>query len=156
MSAEGADALRFERWLAHPPERVFAAFTTAEAVSDWLSPSPEIAPLVECWHLASEGEYRIAYAMPGEAHHVLTGRFLRVDPPHSLSMTWQWQEPDEHAGIETHVAITITAEGAGSLLLIEHRRLTGAAMPERHSAGWAGALDRLATFLDHPERELHP
>ena len=148
-----SDAVLLERQLCHAPERVFAAFTSAKAVAAWLSPAPEIAPDVRQWDFRREGEYIIAYPLPGAASLVLFGTFLRIEPPAFLSMTWQWREPDPHAGVLSHVAITIARTDTGSALQINHTRLESAGMPERHGDGWVGALQRLDQFLTTSQQD---
>ena len=149
-----ASSIRVEREFAHSPERVFAAFSTARAVAAWMSPAPQIAPAVRQWDFQREGRYRIEYGLPDDQTLALFGTFLRIEPPAALSMTWQWQEPDPHAGILSHVAIAISPFAGGSRLLIEHSRLDGEGMPDRHNAGWLGALHRLDDFLLQSEGDI--
>jgi len=143
--------VRLQRRFPHAIERVFAAFSTAEAIASWLSPADEITLIVERFHFAVEGAYLFHYLDPNGSRVSLTGRFLTIDPPCRLSMTWQWLPPDVHAGIESVVLVTLAQEDDGCLLTVLHERLRGVDMPARHAAGWAGALTRLSHYLIESE-----
>ncbi|WP_109809416.1 SRPBCC family protein [Sphingosinithalassobacter portus] len=148
MSPADTDCVVITRHFAHPPEQVFAAFASAEAISRWLAPHDSIALIVEVFQFATEGAYRFCYAIPdaGELH--LEGRFLTIDRPRRLSFSWCWLPPDIHAGIESLVEIDFAPTPKGTQLSLRHSRLDEAQMAERHSQGWAGALGRLERLLE--------
>jgi uncharacterized protein YndB with AHSA1/START domain len=75
------------------------------------------------------------------------GAFLEIVPPTGLAFTWIIEPPDEHAGIDSEVRVSIAGGPGGSTLTIVHERLDRAGAPERHTAGWLGALDRLESML---------
>ena len=54
-------AAEVRRRFSAPPEQMFAAFTTAESVSQWLTPSPDIALTVLQFDSRVGGLYRFAY-----------------------------------------------------------------------------------------------
>ena len=58
------------------------------------------------------------------------------------------EPPDEHAGIESEVTVTITPADGGTELLIRHEKLTRPGAVLRHAEGWRGAVDQLAALLD--------
>jgi uncharacterized protein YndB with AHSA1/START domain len=140
-------AVRLQRRYPHAAEKVFAAFASADAIARWLSPADDIVLRVERFQFAVEGAYLFHYHDSSGAVASLAGQFLTIDPPHRLSMSWRWLPPDIHADIESIVLVTIVDAEGGSLLTVEHERLTGQAMPARHAAGWTGALARLDQFL---------
>ncbi|MEZ0472927.1 SRPBCC family protein [Luteimonas salinilitoris] len=53
------------------------------------------------------------------------------------------EPPDEHAGLQSEVTVTITPGGDGAELRIRHKNLTLPGAAKRHAEGWQGALDRL-------------
>jgi uncharacterized protein YndB with AHSA1/START domain len=128
------------------PEKVFAAFTEARLVGRWLSPSPEITLTLLQFDFRVGGAYRFAYHVPGGETVIVGGVYRAIEPPSKIVFSWVIEAPDEHAGIESEVSVTITRDGAGAELLIRHDKLVRADAVERHAAGWRGALDQLATL----------
>ncbi len=94
------------------------------------------------------GDWRFAYDVPGERTVVVGGVYRVIEPPAKIVFSWVIEPPDEHAGIQSEVTITITPDGAGAELLIRHEKLARIDAVERHAAGWRGALDQLAALLD--------
>lgn len=130
--------LRVERALDAAPERVWAAFTTAEALAAWMWP--------ERWQTTSEvdlrvgGRYRIASSVTGMA---IVGEFVALEAPTRLVQTWQWEgEPEE-----TLVTVTLEPRGTGTALTIVHERFDGAQERDEHLQGWNDCLDRLPGYL---------
>lgn len=136
------------------PERVFAAFAEARLVSRWLSPSPEITLTLLQFDFRIGGAYRFSYGLPGEETVVVGGVYRSIEPPSRIVFSWVIEPPDEHAGIESEVTVTITPYGAGAELLIRHDRLGRIDAVERHGAGWRGALDQLAALSEMQRRSM--
>jgi uncharacterized protein YndB with AHSA1/START domain len=136
------------RWLKAPPATVFAAFADAGLVGRWLSPAPEIRLDVLHFDFRVGGSYRFAYTMPDGQTVRVGGTYRSIDPPSKIVFSWVIEPPDEHAGIDSEVTVTISAERNGTDLHIRHDRLTQAGAVARHTEGWRGALDRLAVLLD--------
>ena len=135
------------RHLAAPPERVFAAFTSAELVAQWLTPAPEVKLTVLELEFREGGRYRFAYDTPEGQRMLVGGIYRKIDAPSRLEFTWLIEPPDVHAGIESLVTVSITPSAGGSDLLILHERFERADANARHAAGWAGALEQLLQLL---------
>jgi uncharacterized protein YndB with AHSA1/START domain len=133
--------------LAASPARVFAAFAEASLVSRWLTPSPDVVLRVVQFDFRVGGAYRFAYDVPGGATMFVNGVYRRIEPPSSLVFSWNIEPPDEHAGVRSEVAVTLTPRGTGTDLLIRHAQLTRPGACERHEAGWRGAMAHLAVLL---------
>jgi uncharacterized protein YndB with AHSA1/START domain len=145
MSDEAVAEVRRRFFAA--PEKVFSAFSQAHLVSRWLSPSPEIALTVLHFDFRVDGVYRFAYHVPGGQTMIVNGVYRSIDPPSTIVFSWNIEPPDEHAGLQSEVTVTITPAGAGAELLIRHQKLTRAGAVERHAEGWRGALDQLTTLI---------
>jgi uncharacterized protein YndB with AHSA1/START domain len=90
------------------------------------------------------GRFRI----DADAAHVAVGEYREVDPPHRLVMTWGWQGDKSVPPGSTLVEITLTPDGAGTLLRLRHTGLPDDEARESHRGGWAlytGRLHRLFT-----------
>jgi uncharacterized protein YndB with AHSA1/START domain len=136
------------RRFAAAPERVFAAFADPELVRRWLTPSPEIALTVLELDFRVGGTYRFAYRVPDGQIMIVGGSYRVIEPPSKIVFSWIIEPPDEHAGIQSEVVITITPDGNGAQLLIRHEQLARIDAVERHAEGWRGALDQLTTLLN--------
>jgi uncharacterized protein YndB with AHSA1/START domain len=136
------------RRLASSPAKVFAAFSDASLVSQWLRPSPEVALTVLRFDFRAGGAYRFAYHVPGRETMHVNGVFHVIDAPSSLVFSWNIEPPDEHAGLESEVTVTLTPDGAGTMLVIRHAQLTTPGSAARHAEGWSGAMDLLIEFLE--------
>lgn len=148
-----ADSTRVEvrRRLAAGPEQVFAAFAEARLVARWLSPSPEIKLTLLQFDFREGGSYRFAYDFPG-GRTIVAGRYRSIEPPSKIVFSWSVEPPDEHAGIDSEVTVTIRRDGTETELVIRHEKLTRAGAAERHDQGWRGALDQLARILEAEEK----
>ena len=135
------------RHLPATPAKVFSAFANAALVSRWLTPSPEIKLSVLEFDFCVGGRYRFAYHVPDAQTMYVGGTYQSIEPPSKIVFSWNVEPPDEHAGLQSVVIVSIVPAGDGSELDIRHERLTQAGSVERHSAGWRGAVDQLGTLL---------
>src|SRR5215472_12236577 len=131
----GTDKTHFEirRRFAATPEKVFAAFAEASYVVRWLTPSPDITLTLLEFNFREGGAYCFAYQLPDGATVIVRGRYRVIEPPSKLTFSWSIDPPDEHAGIESEVTVTITPDGSGTALVIHHEKLTRADAVTRHA-----------------------
>lgn len=117
-------------YIEAPPERVYEYFTRPEAIVSWM------------------GEYALLEPIPGGRFEVdvkgapVRGRFLHLDPPHRLVISWGYSgSPQLPPGAST-VEVRFIAQGTGTLVELEHRDLPAAERPG-HASGWTHYLARL-------------
>jgi uncharacterized protein YndB with AHSA1/START domain len=128
LDREGRSVLRFQRLLAHPPERVWSALLEREDLEAW-HPTPfELDPRKggTITFLASKG----APSMPD-------GQVLAIEAPRLLAYTWGADE----------LWFMLAAHEQGCLLTLEHSfedRFKAA----RDGAGWHLCLCSLGARLD--------
>jgi uncharacterized protein YndB with AHSA1/START domain len=122
--------LVFERVLAHPPELVWSALTSHDALLEW-HPTPFD---IEQW----EGG-RVSYRATPEAPQMPAGTVLACAPPRLLTYTWG----------EDELRWELRAHDAGCLLKLTHSfddRFKAA----RDAAGWHLCLEALERSLVSP------
>ncbi len=117
---DGRPALRFERVLTHPVERVWRAVSVPAELEQWFPAAAEWTPAV--------GEVIEAVGMTGEV--------TEVDPPHRLAWTF--------AG--DHYAFDLTEHDDGCRLVFTHVFDDHSAAAQT-AAGWDAYLSRLAPHL---------
>lgn len=132
------DTLEIRRVLPAPPERVWAWLTDSELRSKWLAagemtlvPGAEFEFVWRNNELAGASRSRPANASDEER---MTGRVLALDPPRSLSITWD---------TDGKVTFTLAPRGEGTLLTIVHTGLGERGALLDVSAGWHTHLDIL-------------
>jgi uncharacterized protein YndB with AHSA1/START domain len=101
------------------------------------------------------GTYRFAYDVPGGQRMVVGGRYSVIEPPRRLVFSWVIEPPDEHAGIDSEVTVSLTPREAGTELLIRHLKFGRADADLRHAQGWQGALDLLEAGLKEGQGNGH-
>jgi uncharacterized protein YndB with AHSA1/START domain len=94
------------------------------------------------------GHYRFAYHMPDGQRMVVGGTYTLIEAPSRIVFTWVIEPPDEHAGIESEVSVTLVAEANATELAITHAKWNRPDARERHAAGWQGALDQLLSHVN--------
>jgi uncharacterized protein YndB with AHSA1/START domain len=133
------NALHYERFIKHPPERVWKALTDSGWLAAWYMPN-DFQPVV-----GHKFQFRTDPA-PG-FDGILYGEVVQVEPPHKLAYTFRggWMPR------ETLVTWTLTPQAEGTLLRLEHTGFTGlkgAALRGIIGSGWKRYLDKLPEALD--------
>ena len=122
VTIDGRPALRFERRLGHPIERVWRAVTEPRELERWFVAAVAWTP--------AEGE---TFEAGGER-----GEITVVDPPHALA--WRW-------GVERY-AFELAPDGTGCVLVFTHLFDPRMGPDYQHAAGWDTYLHRLYAHLD--------
>ena len=143
-------AIRFERLLPGPIERVWSYLVEPEKRRLWLADGPmdlrEGGDMELVWRNSeltrADEEIPERYA-PYAGEHRMKGRVLRVEPPRLLVHSW-----DEDAEVEYRLA----ERGDKVLLTLINRRLPNRATLLGVAGGWHTHLDVLQARLE--EREM--
>ena len=143
--------------VAARPETVFAFFTDPARFVQWMGAQATLDP-------RPGGVCRVAFqptrarvdsivaalgvpagaAPRGQPVGVMSGQFLRVEPPRRLAFTWGWEEePLAVPPRSTLVEVELEPEGDETVVTLTHRRLPPASV-DFHRSGWEHYLDRLA------------
>lgn len=127
------------------PEKVWRAWTDAEAVKKWWGPGRgEPVALAEL-DVRVGGRFRIVFGGADGRAHECAGIYREVVPNRKLVFTWSW--PRTTPERESVVTITFRAVDGGTELDFRHEQLFDEKVRDDHKRGWTGSLDKLERFL---------
>ncbi len=157
-----ATSLQLRRVFPVTPQRLFDAWTSAEALAAWFQPGPGLRTLARL-DLRVGGRYRIemhpaptpveegaaageaAAVTPAGAPYIVEGTYQVIEPPQRLVFTWHWTTSPEAVSL---VSLTFKALGPGETeFVLRHERLADEAARDSHAAGWRGIVNSLAGFV---------
>jgi uncharacterized protein YndB with AHSA1/START domain len=131
MAAEPVAASVF---VEAPPERVYEYFTQPAAIVRWM------------------GEYALLEPRPNGRFNLdlhgtaIRGRFLELEPPHRLLISWGFAGSDHLPPGASTVEVRLISENNGTRVEVEHRDLPDVeAQP--HALGWSRYLGRLGAAV---------
>jgi len=112
----GEGPLRVERWLAAPPERVYAYLTDAALWRRWQGTDAELE--------ARPGR-ELRVFLGGGRDAGARGHFVELVPHARVSFTWEWVNPPPAlAGLgPTLVEVELEPRDGGTLLRLAHSQL---------------------------------
>ena len=128
-----------ERDFAHPPEKLWRALTQPHLMQEWLMRT-DFAP--EVGH---------RFHLTGDWGGALDCEVLEVEPPKSLSYTWNHSHPDPVFALQSVVRFTLTPTPEGTRLQMEQAGFR----PDQKQAfggaraGWGQFLGKLDALLAH-------
>ncbi len=136
--------LRIKRTFDATAERVFRAFTEAEALKRWKAPGDSVVELAEA-DVRVGGRYRVHMRGPDGTAYRLAGEYREVVPSSRLVFTWRWEtDPAEK---ETLVTVDFTAIGERTEIELVHSGFVNEADRDGHGKGWNGCFPKLDRLL---------
>jgi uncharacterized protein YndB with AHSA1/START domain len=122
--------------IAASPETVWTFWTEPRRLAEWWGSDAEVVA-------EPGGLFRVLTENSGP---VMRGTFVELDPPHRLVFTFGWEQnaPGEPlAPGSTRVEVTLTRDGAETVLVLRHFEMPATHAPD-HEKGWSFFLgDRL-------------
>jgi uncharacterized protein YndB with AHSA1/START domain len=146
MSTDDLHTIRVDEFLPHPPEKIWRALTEPELIARWLMPAPGFR--LEVGH---EFTFQTD-PIPGVGFGGIGySQVLAFDEPKMLRIAWR-AAPSDPSGLDSVVAFTLSPEGTGTRLFIEHDgfdpddpyQLAGRRMM---GGGWKSAGNRISAVL---------
>lgn len=125
--------LRFERWLDHPPEKVWRALTDKREVPHWFP--------AEIHGVREEGA-RLRFVFPNDEGPPTEGHMLVFDPPRTMEFDWNREI----------LRFDLEERDGGTFLVFTHT-FTDVAKSARDASGWTVCLDALEKCLHGEEAE---
>jgi uncharacterized protein YndB with AHSA1/START domain len=143
IETDGGVGVRFERRLAHSPERVWRTVTETEELAKWFPARPEIS-----------GDRRVGarlqFVYPGAQEPPETGEILELDEPRLFAFSWRPGTEGEPQVLR----FELVPGGDGTRLVFTHE------LPKPDSAkvaaGWELCLDDLELALAGSPRAEFP
>ncbi len=135
-------ALRIQRMLNAPVEKVYHAFVDEAALAQWFGP-------VGVKFINIEAEPKVGGCRNMQAVHEdsgkttnIHGEYVEVLPNQRLKFTWNSPDCDPPV-FETLVTIEFNAQGDKTEVIILHENLPSDQAIENHRFGWTSSLNKL-------------
>jgi uncharacterized protein YndB with AHSA1/START domain len=145
-AVEEKPVLQMNRVIAAPCERVFAAWTTPEAIKIWFG--PETCRVLDAQvDLRVGGEYCFHLSDKKMGELRLRGQYREVTPPSKLIYTWSWEGNSELELESSIVSVEFSEVGGSTEIRLTHEQLPNAEARDDHGQGWSGTLDKLEKYL---------
>lgn len=138
IGPDGKARLRLERTFKAAPDAVYRAWTEAETLKRWFSPSASI-PVVADADVRVGGRYRIQMRMPSGDDNIAMGEYQEIIPGRRLVFTFHWISTPDRVSL---VTLDISPSGTGSRLVFTQERFFDAAARDRHAGGWTSMFDQ--------------
>ena len=139
--------LRIERLIDAPPEAVFRAWTTKEAMEEWYKDRPDDVVRVTEHDPRVGGKYRIEFGPRGEKPYVEDGVYLAIEPPHRVQVSETLETPDGIAWGGTTVTVVFEEEDGKTRLTLVHENFPSQTERDNAAGGWPGFIDRVASLV---------
>src|SRR5277367_2053327 len=146
--------LILKRVLNTTPERAFQAWTTPEAIQQWMRPEPGMEVPTASMDLRVGGKFRIQMKMPDGEFFTAAGVFQEVNPPERLVYTWDWEKDGSGAefgeveGKPSLITVEFLKRGKRTEFVLTHTRFATVESRDSHAQGWSKITESFASFVD--------
>ena len=146
MSTGNTGAVRLQRVLRAPPERVYRAFLEADAMAKWIPPYGFTCQ-VQQMDARVGGTFKMSFTNFGTGHiHSFGGEYLELVPHELIRYTDQFDDPNL-PGVLT-VTVRLTAVMCGTELSIVQEGIPAVIPVEMCYLGWQESLAQLAQLVE--------
>lgn len=136
--------LRIRRRYPVAAEKVWRAWTDAQALSAWFGPGEVNSVLAAEVDLRPGGRWRIRFATPDGEQHEVGGVYEIVEPVRRLVTSWAWHSTPERV---SRLAVELRPVDGGTELELVHDRFVDATARANHEHGWSATFVKLEAFL---------
>lgn len=138
--------LNITRRFKAPRERVFAAFSTLEAMAAWIG-CHDSSVIGDSLDFRTGGAYQLRMSNPKGDRWLVSGTYREVTPPSKIVFTWQPQNDEDWVDVESVVTVELQARGSETELTLTHEGLPTAQSRDNHEFGWTQSCEKLALYL---------
>jgi uncharacterized protein YndB with AHSA1/START domain len=143
--------VRLHRVLKAPPERVYRAFTTPEALAKWFPPH-DFTCTVDQLEPKVGGTFRMSFTnLTTEQSHSFGGEYLELVPNELIRHTDKFDDPNLPGVMQ--VAIALKPVSCGTDLSIVQEGIPDAMPVEMCYLGWQESLALLAVLVEPEIRQ---
>ncbi len=138
--------VRLHRVLRTTPEKLYRAFTDADAMARWLPPNGYLCKVHQMEPKVG-GSYRMSFTnfSTGKGHS-FGGKYLEIVPGSLLHYTDQFDDPNLPGEMQTTVKLTKVS--CGTELNIVQEGIPSAIPAEACYLGWQESLEHLARLVE--------
>jgi uncharacterized protein YndB with AHSA1/START domain len=139
-------SVHLHRVLRCPPERVYRAFTEADAMAKWL---PPYGFTCKVQHMEARvgGSFRMSFhSFAGGSGHSFGGEYLELVPNERLRYNDKFDDPNLPGTME--VSVTLKPVICGTDLRVEQSGIPEVIPLEMCYLGWQESLAQLATLVE--------
>jgi uncharacterized protein YndB with AHSA1/START domain len=138
--------VNLHRVLRCPPERVYRAFTTPDAMAKWLPPHG-FTGKVHQMEARVGGAYRMSFTHFGSGHsHSFGGRYLELVPGQLLRYTATFDDANLPGEMQT--TVTLIAVSCGTEMTVVQQGIPAVIPTEQCYLGWQESLTLLAQLVE--------
>jgi uncharacterized protein YndB with AHSA1/START domain len=141
---EEKPSLRITRHYPVAPEKVWRAWTDAQALSRWFGPGEAESVTLAELDVRPGGRYRIAFHTADGERHEVSGQYQEVEINRRLSFTWAWKSTPERVSL---VTIEMLPSAQGCELNFLHERFADREARDNHERGWSGTFAKFDRFI---------
>lgn len=138
--------IRLHRVLKSTPEKIYRAFTDADALAKWLPPNG-FTGKVHHMDARVGGSYRMSFTNLGTGtSQTFGGEYLELTPPTSIRHTDKFDDPNLPG--EMQVSVSLKAVSCGTELNIVQEGVPAVIPAEACYLGWQESLILLAKLVE--------
>jgi predicted enzyme related to lactoylglutathione lyase/uncharacterized protein YndB with AHSA1/START domain len=139
-------ALRLNRLIKAPRERVFAAWTKPDELTKWFG--PETCRILSArTDLRTGGQYYFHVKSQDIGEHDIRGIYREVKAPSRLAFTWNVSGSPEMEFGESLVSINFVDKEGFTEIQLTHEGLPNPDVRQKHEQGWTGCFDKLEKYI---------
>lgn len=138
--------IRLHRVIATKPEKIYRAFTEADAIASWIPPYGFLCTVHEM-DAKVGGRHRMSFRnfTTGQSHS-FGGTYVDLVPGERLVYTDSFYDPNLPG--EMRVTITLKAVSMGTEINIEQEGVPDIIPPDACYLGWQDSLHKLAKLVE--------
>ena len=143
--------VRLHRVLTAPPQKIYRAFTEADAIASWLPPFGFLCTVHEL-DAKVGGQHRMSFRnFTTGGSHSFGGTYLELTPGRRLVYSDLFDDPNLPG--EMRVTVDLTPVSVGTDLRVEQSGIPDLIPVEACYLGWQESLDKLIRLVQPEIRE---